>query len=378
MQDKSVIFLRSNPVDPDSRVEKEVNTLIKAGFSVTILAWDRSNKYKIKKFELQLRDGLATIYRFGIPSIYGSGFKDNLFPLFNFQLELFSWLFKNKNEYKIIHACDFDTAFVSYICAKIFNKKFIYDIFDYYVDAFHVPGKIKKIIEKLDHKIINSSDGVIICSEKRKEQILGTKPNNLTIIHNSPDLLQNNCNSLNLDISKIKVVYVGILSENRFLKELSDVIIEKSNCELHIGGFGLLEDYFEEKSKKFKNIKYYGKLSYDKTLELEYNCDIITAIYDPSIKNHKYAAPNKFYEALMLGKPIIMVKNTGMDDIVLENGIGEVIDYNIDSLKYHLDKLISYNKEWANISKKMTDIYNNQYSWNKMEMRLDDLYSKII
>ena len=34
----------------------------------------------------------------------------------------------------------------------------------------------------------------------------------------------------------------------------------------------------------------------------------MTAIYDPNISNHYYAAPNKFYEALMLGKPLIMVK----------------------------------------------------------------------
>ena len=36
-----VVMLRSNPVNPDSRVEKEVLALSKAGFDVQILAWDR-------------------------------------------------------------------------------------------------------------------------------------------------------------------------------------------------------------------------------------------------------------------------------------------------------------------------------------------------
>ena len=53
----------------------------------------------------------------------------------------------------------------------------------------------------------------------------------------------------------------------------------------------------------------YGKLQYSQTLALESQCDIRVATYDPSIRNHKYSAPNKFYESLMLGKPIIMAKD---------------------------------------------------------------------
>ena len=34
---KVILFIRSNPVNPDSRVEKEVYTLLKAGYNVEIL-----------------------------------------------------------------------------------------------------------------------------------------------------------------------------------------------------------------------------------------------------------------------------------------------------------------------------------------------------
>lgn len=45
----NIVFLRSNPVNPDSRVEKEVNALLKNNHNVIILAWDRSSKTKIQK-----------------------------------------------------------------------------------------------------------------------------------------------------------------------------------------------------------------------------------------------------------------------------------------------------------------------------------------
>ena len=53
----------------------------------------------------------------------------NLLPMAIFQVNLIMWLYKNKNRFQAIHACDFDTAYTAYNCAKILKKKFVYDIF---------------------------------------------------------------------------------------------------------------------------------------------------------------------------------------------------------------------------------------------------------
>ena len=103
----------------------------------------------------------------------------------------------------------------------------------------------------------------------------------------------------------------------------------------------------------------------------------MTAIYDPLIGNHYYAAPNKFYEALMLGKPLIMVENTGMDNVVSENNIGKVIEYNIEELSDAIDCLIGRKKEWSAMSETMKYLYHNMFSWTEMEARLLSLYSEI-
>lgn len=377
MINKSVVFLRSNPVQPDPRVEKEVNSLIKAEYNVIVLAWDRNERYKMIESYLELENGKAKIYRFGISATFGGGMKKNLKPLILFQIRLVQWLFKHKKQYNIIHACDFDTAYIAYHCSKVLHKKLVYDIFDYYIDAFSVPKRLKKVIKYMDYRAINSADGVIICTEKRKEQIKGAKPKRLAIIHNSPISLNLENYSFNLEFEKIKIAYVGILAEGRLLKELANIIIGNSNMELHIAGFGQLEKYFQELALKYNNIIFYGKIEYSKTIELENSCDIMTAIYDPLIPNHYYAAPNKFYEALMLGKPVIMVKNTGMSEVVLKNNIGEVIDYNSESLKVGIRNLINRKIEWPEISSKMRQLYKKYYSWNEMEKRLIDLYREI-
>ncbi|MDF2948217.1 MAG: glycosyltransferase [Sedimentibacter sp.] len=373
-----VVFLRSNPVEPDSRVEKEVNSLIKIGYDVEILAWDRSYKYKIKETYLSMDSGKVLIHRFGMPAAFGGGIKKNLIPLIIFQIKLFKWLYKNRNMYDIIHACDFDTSYTAMKVAKKFNKKLVYDIFDYYIDAFNVPDFMKSFIEKKDLEVIKAADLTIICTEKRKEQIKRSRPKRLVIIHNTPELSKDIIKTTNTENSKIKIAYVGILADGRFIKEIAEIVKSNPCYELHIGGFGKLESYFENMSKEYSNIVFYGKLPYKKTLELENNCDIMTAIYDPSVPNNYYAAPNKFYEALMLGKPIIMAKNTGMDEIVSKNDIGEVIDYSIESLQTALFKLVLRRSEWPDMANRMKYIYEKYYKWSEMEKRLYRMYKEIL
>ena len=44
-----ICIIRSNPVRPDSRVDKEAWSLVKAGYDVQILAWDRDTDIEESK-----------------------------------------------------------------------------------------------------------------------------------------------------------------------------------------------------------------------------------------------------------------------------------------------------------------------------------------
>jgi len=374
----NIVFLRSNPVDPDSRVEKEVNALLNAGHSIRILAWNRDHNHTIRKSVLNFENGKADIYRCGIRATYGGGMRKNLLPLLKFQFCIYKWLKKNIESIDAIHACDFDTAFVSSKIASKYQKKFIYDIFDYYIDAFRVPLKIKEIVKNRDHAVINKADAVIICTEKRKEQIEGTNPKKLVVIHNTPPSHNyQTSEKYNLKKDKVKIAYIGILDEGRLIRETIEIVKNNPDYEYHVAGFGRLAPLLKEISQKTDNIYFYGKIPYNQTLNLESSCDIMTALYDPSNPNNKYAAPNKFYEALMLGKPIVMVKNTGMDRIIEKNNIGIVINYSKEDLSAGIISLVENKKDWVEQSIKMRRIYNAYYNWVEMERRLIDLYSDI-
>ena len=368
---KRIFILRSNPVNPDSRVEKEAAALAVAGYDVHIIAWDRDSEIN-EVYDYVDVDGIKIpIVRFGHKASFGDGLK-NIRPFLFFQWHLYSYL--KANPCDVIHACDYDTA---YTARKAYNRKkskFIYDIFDF--DRGRQDHFLSKIMRHIQKNIVLKSDATIICTEERINQFNGYRPHKYAVIHNSPHLKPTTEDSHN-ESDRIRLAYVGILIDNRLLKEISEFVVENPKYELHIGGFGMLENYFATLSNKYDNIIFYGKIPYKRTLEIEESCDILLAVYDPTVINHKYAAPNKFYEGLMLGKPLIMAKGTGMSNVLLENDIGVVVDFTKEGFESGVHELTTRKDEWTQMSKKMKEIYDRDYSWDVMSKRLINLYEDI-
>lgn len=374
---KTICIIRSNPVDPDSRVEKEARSLINMGYGVQILAWDRNSTHKDERSNIAVFGSEIPIIRIGEKAGFGEGIK-SLKSFLKFQFRMILWLLKNRDYYNAVHACDFDTAFFSYFIAKALRKKFVFDIFDFL--ASEPVNVFQKIIKKMEFFLINRADATIICTEDRKSQIEGSNPKYLAVIHNAPYLGLMNDNSeliKTVDKTKINVVYVGILQADRMLKQIGNYFCKHSEIVWHIAGFGYLDEHISKLAESHSNIEYHGKISYSDALALENACDIMLAIYDPKIENNRNCAPNKYYESLMLGKPLIMVKGTGMSSIISDNNFGVSIEYSEDGFREGVEELIKIKRKWKEISNEMKEYYHRNYDWNIMEDRLRKLYDYI-
>ena len=375
-----IVLIRATEVMPDPPVEKMANALISHGHSVTILAWDRSNTYAERGSIKKLANSETEIVHFGIPAKYSGGIKANFKGLLLFQMRIIRWLFRHRREYDAVHAFDFDTGFASMICCKLLRKKLIYHVLDYYAEGHILPGRLlNSIIEFFEIRVINSANATVICTEKRKEQIRKASPRKLYVIHNTPDSVQQMDTSFQVNgcTGKLKLVYVGVLSRMRLLKETVEVVSKMDDVEMHIGGFGEYEDWMQKAAEQYSNVFFYGKLQYSETLALEKQCDIMMAVYDPCIRNHKYAAPNKFYESIMLGKPIIMAYDTGHDDIITKNDIGILTEYSESGIRDAIYALEKRRNEWNDMGKRAMNLYNSNYSWTIMTERIEEMYRNL-
>jgi len=377
-----VVFLRTNRIDPDPRVEKEAESLMKLPeFTLSAVVWDRGERYGSRDRVLHYQNGEMAVHQFGIPASWGGGMKANFFPMLKFEWKLFWWLMLHSSQYDTVHACDLLTGLPAWLPCRLHRKKMVYDIFDYYAATTSGPGMILRIFDRLEKGVINAADAVIICSEKRSEQIAGTHPKKLTVLHNAPSGQQLNANpdfhlqSVEKDV--IRVAYAGNLVENRYLKQCIDALNGLENVEFHIGGYGAMEDWIRKQAEENQRVFFYGKLDYDQVITLEKQCDLMIALYDPEVPNHKYAAPNKFYEAMALGKPLIMFHHTGMDENIKKYDVGEVCDPDTESLRRAFEKLIARKDEYRQMAEREKKLFHEMFSWEMMEKRLHKLYKEL-
>lgn len=313
-----VILLRSTDGAPDSRFEKYVNFLESQLIPYMTLCWDRYNIKTSSKKRLFYKKG----------SKYGLRYK-NSFGLIGFNWFILCNLIRNRKKYSTIHAADFDTILPAMLVKLIYGKKVIYDIYDWYIDSRSIHNPIlKRLIKLLERINITKSDVVIICEEGRRNQII-YKPKKLWILPNIPAVSLRNPEKIS--DKRLTISYVGILGAGRGLNNLIRLAYEKPNIDFIIGGFGTLENDFI-KAGELPNVDFKGRVSYEEALNIMWNSDIIYAMYERINPNHILAAPNKYYEGLALGRPIITTTDTLVGDKVKEFNTGFCIDEKFESL----------------------------------------------
>lgn len=370
---KSVWFIASNPFNPDPRAEKQMKFLSNNGFRVSGIGWDRSNNND-STFSVSNN---VNVEEMVIKGAFGSGLK-NLFPLVKFNIRLFFKLLKNNEKIDIIQSVNLDTGLTCLFFSKIFNKKMTYDIYDYYADAFPVPSIFKPLVKKIENFVIDKSDSVILPIDSRKAQIKGSHPKSLLTIYNTPDINATEVSNKYYKLyrrGKINISFVGSLTPNRFLDELIDISRRRNDIFLHIAGFGNEKIVDNIKDKRNGNVRFYGKVPYKDGLAISKMSDMMVAIYNPTITNHKYSAPNKFYESLLLGKPIVVAKGTGIDNLVDAYNVGYSIDYNENDFESLLN-VLNYSK-LEKFKKNNQKVYTDHFSWSMMEKRLLNQYRKL-
>lgn len=374
MKNKDVAVLRSNPVAPDPRVEKMARTLVESGREVLIVGWDRSGQQK----EEEEIPALGRITRLRLKAEYGSGLR-NLHLLIIWQVFLIRWLYFHRREYEVVHACDFDTVIPALVSGKLLNKKVIFDIFDMYSDSVrNTPRWVLKVISWMERISINSADAVILADASRKQQISGSSPKRLEVIYNSPEMERVDESTEISSEGSFRLGYVGLLVKERSLDQVINIVGRHPDWRLDLAGFGGDEKNIVGSAIQMDNITWHGRVDYQAAMLLMSAADLLFAVYDPSVPNHRFSSPNKVFEAMFLEKPVIVARRTNMDKIIEEHQCGMVIEYgNEEQFEEAIVHLAKNNELRRNLGKNGGKAYQEYYSWEIMKSRILELYSEL-
>lgn len=363
---RRIVYVRSSGIFDDSRASKEIRALYSYGYNVVVIGWDRTGVGTEKCKEIFKDTDIEFIF-YNKRVLGGIGFRGilKLVGFFRFVNDTL----KKLRGVSAIHACDLDGALGSIRFSKRKHIPLVYDIYDYYIDSHSIPGLLQNIVEKLEINVINYSETTIICTEERRQQIKKAHPKRVKVIYNSPDIQDN---EENIDV-KYDYVYCGAFEERRLIEEILDEYKKHEELKFIFAGSGKYDEKVEAVAKN-ENFSYLGRIPYETVLQVEKESRIISAIYEPTVRNHILCAPNKFYEALALGKPVIVCEGTGIDKIVKTHKLGRVIRYSVRDFYEAVYSLMESEEELVEISARGKELYSSTYKWSLMAEILCEIY----
>lgn len=365
----TIAVLRSNP--KDAALARLVKSLSQRG-RVDCFLWDRQGDFQPAWTSDRVRY---------VPCGIRAGFYDlgTLFKLVGFQCWLFCKLLTTRCD--VIHAVDLDTGLPGLLAARLKGRKFVYQCLDPYYAALPKswPRFLATLARRLENLVVSASDLFIITDLLRMPQHEGAKPRRVVEVANVPILPPISPPPSPSDV--FTVGYLGSLIEGRNLLTVIEACgdLEKQGVRLVIGGFGPLEKQVEAHAEIWPNVTFRPWLPYERMLKEESAFDLFFHITDPGNESQKWVSPNKLFEAMAFGKPLIVGTETLAARRVAEFGNGVAITYG--SRKELQDAILRFKND-PDLAREMGEKGRAEFqrNWRPefMEKRLLDTYSEAV
>ena len=261
------------------------------------------------------------------------------------------------------------------------GKRFVYQCLDPYYAALPKtwPKAIGALARVLENWLITNSDLFVITDLLRLPQHEGAAPKSIVECSNVPMI--DNCPSPMPSEKGARTGYIGSLSEGRGLDVLLDVLgeLEHRGVKAWFGGFGPLSDQLKRQSDKYSNVTFTGFMPYRELLSLEATFDFLVILTDPADEALRWVSPNKLFESMMLGVPIIVTEGSLVAKRVREIENGIVADYgSTTSLKEAMEFLLDNPDEAVLMGEKGRSVFEDKYAPEKIKERVLDGYANLL
>ena len=323
---KRVIVSVTNDLVTDNRVNRSCSVLQSLGFRVVLVgrklkqSSEVSRPYECKRFRMLFKKGVF-FYAF-------------------YNLRLFFYLLFHRVD--LLFANDLDTLLPNYLVSKIKRVPLIYDSHELFTEVpelQNAPFK-KAVWTKIEKRIIPKLKYCITVNESIAKIFEETYQVKFNSIRNVPEQIPTNLSATinleNIPENLFTVIIQGSgLNIDRGLEEAIEAMLLLENVHLLIVGNG---DVIPKAKKMVEDLKlenrvhFYGKRPYHELMKFTSLANCGLAIDKATNKNHQFALPNKVFDYIQAGTPIICMDLIEIKSLVVKYDIGIVIKDVLPSL----------------------------------------------
>jgi glycosyltransferase involved in cell wall biosynthesis len=367
-----VVLSVTNDLYTDPRVDKVCNFLTRHGFDVTLVGRRYGDSaplapraYKMHRMRLLFRKG-------------------GLFYA-EYNIRLFFYLLFH--HFDLFVANDLDTLLPNFLVSKLKRKRIVYDSHEYFCGELSIADKpfVKHVWLSIEKFCFPKLKDVITVSQSIVEQYekeYGIRPH---LVRNIPPKatppVTESRTSLNLPEDKAIIILQGNgLNEGRGGEELIEAMpwVDKKAVLLIVGN-GTVIPQLKERVKQLQledRVTFVPRVTPEKLFNYTYLSDIGIALDRDLSLNLRFSLPNKLFEYIKAGTPIVASNLIERARIIRQYGVGMIVeDFQPQSVADVINKLLGDQQLYEEM-KANCRVAADELCWENEEKVLEEIYLK--
>ncbi|MGB1123367.1 MAG: glycosyltransferase [Flavobacteriales bacterium] len=369
-----------NDFTRDNRVLKTSTALVKAGHEVTVVALHRNELPRVEQHPSGFRIERVRTY---IP-----GFR---------VLAPFKWAelaLRIALTYRRADAwhCNDAEAFGMGLLAKRLRSglKLVYDCHEFESERNGKPAWLSKAVWRMESRHIRKAEEVIVVSPSIKaayeSRYNEQGMRRISLVRNVPNARSGNAvahplrTNLGLKSDDFVAIYQGALTINRGIETLLAMAPQLNGSRIHVVfmGYGMLEPQVKEAVHQNANVHFQPAVPYEQVLDYTGDADVGLVSVKPVCLSYLYCLPNKLFESIQAGIPVLVNDLPDCVALVEEFGIGSrVANDTPDGWYAALDEAESKSPAWKVQAIGGMREAQAALNWEKESHRLTAIYARL-
>lgn len=363
----NVILCVTNDVITDRRVARIATSLMKIFNSVTVAGrYSRGNTvqpvfpFRVKRFRM-IFSGKFMFYA-------------------EYNIRLFFYLFFSKAD--VIVANDLDTLPAAFIAARMRKRRLVYDSHEFFTEVPELTDRpfVRSCWLYIEKLLLPSLTNCYTVSSSIASAYRNIYGINMNVIRNLPYRLAGVKPVPGTSSDGKVIIYQGSLNIGRGLELAIRAVALMNNVRLVIVGTGDIDRDLRQMVREMKlndRVIFEGRKTPDQLLYYTLKADAGISLEQPQGLNYIYSLPNKLFDYIQAGLPVIVSDLPEMAAVVREYGAGIVTGADDP------EKLASEISTFLNNDKLIESIRHNlvkaaeELCWEREEKKLLDIYRSL-
>lgn len=307
---KRIFVSVTNDMTNDQRVNRVCNSLCDMGFEVIVLCRRLKNsagigqrRYSIRRFKLLFNSGAA------------------FYACIN--MRLFFYMLFHKCD--ALLANDLDTLLCNALISKLKRKPLYYDTHELFTEVPELQnaGLKKKVWLCVERHCIHRPVATYTVCKSIADYYNEKYGLNMQVVRNLPVCKERK----SYDSRENILLYQGALNMGRGIELLIEMMGFIPDYKLYIAGKGYMELELKKLAANLNltnRVVFTGNLPFDELHELTGRAKIGFSVEQGSSLNYKYALPNKIFDYIQAGTPVICSNFPEMSAVVEKFSVGEI------------------------------------------------------